>query len=408
MTTFNYPSLSDSEDIFILSMETQQDKGDEGEAYVMRLAYGTYLKYWCYPNPKDETGDKKEICDLLILFRDTAIIISVKNHHYDGDYDRYKKKVIEKSTNQLNGAYRKLFKSVNDISIKHPDRDVEKFEPHRFKHVFRITINVGEQFEQYNLSDHVEGKGFINIFDKDTFEAIIDELDTINDLTDYLIKREKLLSLGFKLNEACREKDLLALFVTNAREFPEMGDFSLCQSAWEKYLLSAAYNFKRRKDGPSYFIDQMVAREVLKLNDGESLARELMNTTRFERRQLANNIFSLLEKHQFTFGDLLVRRYHVHNEIGHLVIYYSPDIVEKNVDEIVKLAAEIYAFKYGEKDVVVIAVTDKLKQYKFGLFKKLEGPVAPQAIERLNTLIENFGWFKNEQRIEQRDSEFPK
>lgn len=394
-------------------METQNGKGDKGEAYVMRLAYDTYLKYWCYPNPEDEKGDKKEICDLLILFRNTSIIISVKNHHYDGDYDRYKKKVIEKSTNQLNGAYRKLFKNVKDVFIKHPDRNIEKFDPLLYEKIFRITINVGEQFEQYNLSDHVEGKGFINILDKETFEAIIEELDTVNDLTDYLIKREKLLASGFTLNDACREKDLLALFVTNAREFPENvketdgAKIFTCKGAWGKYISSDAYKYKKTKDGSSYFIDQMVAKEVLKLKDGESLARVLMNTTRFERRQLANNIFSLLEKYQFTLGGIFVRRYHVHDEIGHLVIYYSPDTVEKEIDEIVKLAAEIYSYKYGEKEVVVIAVTDKLRQYKFGLFKKLNGPVAPQAIERLNNLIEKFGWFKNEQRIEQKDSEFP-
>jgi hypothetical protein len=156
-------------------MEKHREIGDEGEAYVLQLSYDTYLKYWCYPNPKDEKGDYKEICDLLILFRNTAIIISVKNHHYDGDYDKYQKKVIEKSTKQLNGAYRKLFENGKDVYIRHPDRDPEKFEPQRYQNIFRITINVGEQFEQYNLSDQVEGKGFINILDKDTFEAIIVE-----------------------------------------------------------------------------------------------------------------------------------------------------------------------------------------------------------------------------------------
>ncbi|QHS55273.1 hypothetical protein GWR56_06855 [Mucilaginibacter sp. 14171R-50] len=394
-------------------MEKHREIGDEGEAYVLQLSYDTYLKYWCYPNPKDEKGDYKEICDLLILFRNTAIIISVKNHHYDGDYDKYQKKVIEKSTKQLNGAYRKLFQNVKDVYISHPDRGPEKFEPQRYQHIFRITINVGEQFEQYNLSDQVEGKGFINIFDKDTFEAIIDELDTINDLTDYLIKREQLLSSNMKLGDACREKDLLAIFITNAREFPEFiksekeAQRGGCEGAWDKYIQSKAFTYKKHKDGPSYFIDKMVANEVLKLSDGESLAKELMNTTRFERRQLANNIFSLIQKYQSTIANLLVRRYHVHNDIGHLVIYYSSDIAEHDVDEVVKLAAEIYAYKYGEKDVVVIAATDNLKQYKFGLFKKHDGPVAQEATERLEKLIESFGWFKNEQKTEQRDTEFP-
>ena len=71
-----------------------ESKGDVGEDYVNQLAYKSYLKYWCYPNPKDISGDKKEICDLLIPFRDKLIIISVKNHSFDVNYERYKKRVI--------------------------------------------------------------------------------------------------------------------------------------------------------------------------------------------------------------------------------------------------------------------------------------------------------------------------
>ncbi len=46
------------------------NKGDIGENAVNEVATNTYLKYWCYPSPKDESGNKKEICDLLILFKD--------------------------------------------------------------------------------------------------------------------------------------------------------------------------------------------------------------------------------------------------------------------------------------------------------------------------------------------------
>jgi len=69
------------------------------------------LRYWCYPNSRDIDGDGKKICDLLISFRDILIITSVKKHQYGGGYEKYKRKVIAKSTGQLNGAQRKLFNS---------------------------------------------------------------------------------------------------------------------------------------------------------------------------------------------------------------------------------------------------------------------------------------------------------
>lgn len=101
-------------------MESEEiiDKGIEGENFVTKLAETSYLKYWCYPNPMDMTGDKKEICDLLILFFDTAIIISVKNYNVNGNYERFLKRVVEKSSKQLFGAQRKLFGSKEIVLQK--------------------------------------------------------------------------------------------------------------------------------------------------------------------------------------------------------------------------------------------------------------------------------------------------
>ena len=56
------------------------EKGKQGEDAVNQISFKTYLKYWCYPNPKDELGDKKEICDLLIIFKDVLILFAIKNY----------------------------------------------------------------------------------------------------------------------------------------------------------------------------------------------------------------------------------------------------------------------------------------------------------------------------------------
>jgi hypothetical protein len=71
-------------------------KGKFGEDAVRMVAEKTYLKYWCYPSPQDKGGDNKEICDLLILFKDTAIIVSVKNYKFKGNYERYFRSTLEK------------------------------------------------------------------------------------------------------------------------------------------------------------------------------------------------------------------------------------------------------------------------------------------------------------------------
>ena len=195
------------------------NKGKSAEKYVEHFANTAYLKQWCYPNPKDEKGSEKEICDLLILFKMTCIIISIKNYELKGNYERFQKKVIEKSTKQLYGAERKLFNS-GEVYIKHPEKGIEKFETEKYKNIIRITINMGELYENYSLGDIKEGKGFINIIHRDSFSQIIQELDTIPDFVEYLNEREKLLMTQYPIIIEGSELDLLASFMLYKRSFP--------------------------------------------------------------------------------------------------------------------------------------------------------------------------------------------
>lgn len=55
-------------------MKNSLQKGKEGENFVNDLAFKSFLKYWCYPNPMDENGDKKEICDLLVRIKSRRLI----------------------------------------------------------------------------------------------------------------------------------------------------------------------------------------------------------------------------------------------------------------------------------------------------------------------------------------------
>ena len=173
------------------------NKGQTAEDYVHHFAKTAYLKHWCFPNPRDESGNRKEICDLLILFNDTCIIVSIKNYDFNGDYIRFGKKVIEKSTKQLYGAERKLFNLNRNIDIKHPDRGIVQIDPLIYSKIIRLTINMGELYELFPLGDMKAGKGFINIIHRDSFSQLIKELDTIPELVKYLFARENLLTSGF-------------------------------------------------------------------------------------------------------------------------------------------------------------------------------------------------------------------
>ena len=191
--------------------EDHKTKGDTGEEYVNELAFNSFIKFWCFPNPKDENGDKKEICDLLILFDDICIIISVKNCSFQGDHKRYFKKTIDKAIKQIYGAERKLFDSSCRVSFIHPDRGNYDFSPHEFKKVFRLIIILGEGELFYILGSDEMNKEFIHIFNRDALDTIFRELDTISDFVEYIEKREKLF----------KGKDVVALSAPDENYTPQ-------------------------------------------------------------------------------------------------------------------------------------------------------------------------------------------
>ena len=58
-----------------------QLKGKDAESILHELAEGTFLTDWCYPNPILPSG--KELCDLLVVFDNTAIIWQLKDTKLD-------------------------------------------------------------------------------------------------------------------------------------------------------------------------------------------------------------------------------------------------------------------------------------------------------------------------------------
>lgn len=399
------------------SIPDSHDKGVEGEQFVGELASNAYLKYWCYPNPKDEKGDKKEICDLLIAFFDTVIIISVKNYNNKGDYEKYKRKVVEKSTNQLFGAERKLFNSNRNIEINHPDRGQFVFNPSDYNHIHRITINVGEQFEKYEFIDTRENKGSINILNKETFEVIANELDTIKDLTEYLSIRESLFLKNRGIQALCSEKDLLAYYLMNNREFAQecfSGNFEewtkTCNGKWDTYLSSRSVLLKKLADEKSYFIDELIKNDVLPLEHGEKFAKELMTLSRFERRNISNNLYEMLQRYQETENDFSRRHHITENGTLFLYVYYPSKEKSENVDAMLGHAAELYGYKYQPKRVLYLGVTDNFKQWKFGLteFKDNEFENLPKGqIEFYEKVIAKTGWFSNMTITQVENKEYP-
>lgn len=410
-------------------------KGDLGEDFVNKIAYYTFLKYWCYPNPLDITKDNKEICDLLIVFDEVCIIISVKNYSFLGNYNRYFRKTIDKALRQIAGAERKLF-GDKTILLKHPDRHPELFPKEKIKQVFRIIVNTNTSIKFYQTSFYDDVGKAITIFDADAWQSLLLELNTIHDVIRYINERNRLLgnrpgimlpreehdfeesdgkqflAEAEKLQKSYdklalisgSEKDLIALFIVNVYKFPEKlykasEPFLVINSdgMWNRFQRSKLIGEKKEFESESYLIDYWVKDILIHVPDGEKISKALYKLDRiqrarfikeflaFHKEQVAKNPPSHLHRTNLTFDEL------------HFVFVYFDTSVSEVTEEVLygfidkSLHHHNYLKGYACNEVVAIAFSQDMKSFGFGYLDS-NNPLSAEERTEVENSFRDLGW----------------
>ncbi|QXU43471.1 hypothetical protein [Pedobacter sp. D749] len=423
-------------------------QGDAGEQAVNTLAFDTYLKYWCYPGPKDESNFDKEICDLLILFQDNLILISVKNYAFKGNYSRYFRSTLDKATAQLAGAERRLQDNSRPLVFRHADLGEIGFDPADYPNIHRIIVNHDIAPMFYPASRLTSAGNFVHIFNWDAFLGVVRELDTIPDFIQYLRERE--LIFGGKqvtimqgdeadweievhrsfmeyntefvapdshfLLISGRELDLMADYLWNNRKFNSNLYNPVYQGAsfefdgkYKRYLDQKEVQAKKQADRLSYFVDEFVKREVMYRNETTNLelAVELLSLSRFERRIVGSEFFAMLRQYRDAGPDLLVRRYGKTKDMVIAFVLYGSGMPHDMVLHLSQLAAEGYAWwnKYKEKKIVIISFSKEGSGFKFGLLNVQ--PFTAQHETELVHDLQLLKWFTDFQVFEVNHKEYP-
>ncbi len=304
---------------------------NESEKILAKYCEQTFLNLWSYPNVQYQQKDKIiELCDLLIVFGETAIIISDKNIPFNDNkgleigWDRWYRKAITDSIKQINTAENRILRNPDKIII---DKNQKfPFELSSIRKIHRVVVangvkescknhfnsNLGSLCIDSTRSEEssifsVKYKNFdkfVHIFDEESFEIMINELDTINDVLQYLEKKEKLLAE--KQIMCTGEEELLAKYLINMNESGEH-DFNLEASPdvilfipegdWEELIKNPKYIDKKIIDKISYSWDDLISKSGKHLLDGtninpfkqsfsdiEIIYRKMAEHTRFERR----------------------------------------------------------------------------------------------------------------------------
>ena len=271
------------------------------EEFVFNLCKNTFLSLWSYTNPLGKNN--KELCDILVVCDPDIIIFSVKEIKVTQskdvivDWERWNRRAIKKSSKQLDGAERWI-KSTSFVirrdgttGLPFPNKDIQK--------IHKVVVALGSE-DKIPMFYGDFGKGFVHVFDEQSFSIIAQELDTITDFIEYLASKEDFYSSA-KTPLLSGEENLLALYLHKGRKFPKNIDSVILENnLWENLIKKPEYLRKKEEDRISYLWDGLIEDisnyvmenklEFRSTNgDGEKILRVMANESRFTRRILSKN-----------------------------------------------------------------------------------------------------------------------
>ncbi len=332
------------------------------ERYLQRLCERSFLSLWSYAGifrdqGKQNVGDGKEVCDLLVVFGDKVLIFSDKDCAFPDsgdpnlDWRRWYKRAIAKSVDQIMGAERWIRDHPDRLFL---DRCCTKPFPISLPapgdmRVHRIVVvpSIAE-----HAKDHLGGSGslaidtavegaalpfsigrvapvgaFVHVLDDHTLDIVLETLDTVPDFVAYLECKEQCLQ-GDSHIQSAGEEELLAHFLSRADE-SGMHDFIIDQThmsgfvsvqakviqfsrgGWERFSCSSTRAMQRMANEVSYAWDALIEEFTCHIFGGtqyfathpepreqEIGLRFLARENRTRRRMLAEALLAILRERQ--------------------------------------------------------------------------------------------------------------
>ena len=297
------------------------------ERFLASLAEQSFLNLWSYPTPyrdkkQGDTGDGKELCDLLVVCGKYVIIFSEKTVSWpNGDLDlawtRWAKRAIRDAARQARGAERWIIEHPDRIFL---DRECTKrfpidFPPLDERVIHRVVVASGaaeackayhpassgsliirsnivgadhwtagdEALTPFAVGDVDPFGSFVHVLNEACLEIMMSELDTITDFAEYLDKKAKFVRSGH-LRQANGEENLLAYYairinnegdhdfvVKSNHRTKKRKTLYIGGSHYARITQDPRYIAKKEADEISYLWDSLIAAFTTHMLDGTSV-----------------------------------------------------------------------------------------------------------------------------------------
>ena len=383
-------------------------KGKKAERFVYELSQKSFFTDWCYKSPK--LPNNKEICDLLVVYDDVAIIWQIKDLKLD-EKGKYSEKEVSRNLQQLCTAKHRLFKLNITIELENPRRGREKFNPKQVKDIFLISALLGKGEDYFSLIEMRKGS-IIHTFTRQFTEIALSELDTIKDFILYLREKERLISMNSELMLLGGEEELLAYYLRNERKFEKLGKMDLSvidEGLWEELQKHHQYIAKKKEDEISYGWDSIIDFAHTAGGEYEKVAREMARLNRFERRVMSKAFYSAhLMAHNETVKNSF-RRVIFREGTTYCFLFYD-DPEPRNKRRAILGAICFVARGLFPKNSKVLGIATEMKirprcSYDFCLLEIPKWTITQQ--KEMKRLQSEYGLFKNYKTRHAHEDEYP-
>ncbi len=352
------------------------EKGATAEALIAKMCEDAFFADFCFQNPYYSKG--KELCDVLIVLGDTAIIWQIKSLKLDVN-GYFKKSDITKAVNQCRGAKRQLM-MAESLTMKNVIGGTKKINVKEIKRYYLIAAIEGG-LEITSSFFRADPKASVHIFTESFTRFATKHLNSVADFVRYLEDKERLLSGDKSFVMGSGEQNLLALYLQNARTFGDLEQSNVNmvffdgEDEAEEFEKSEHYKEKLEADKWVEIWEELIRKKRAGIThnkeelDDEHAARDkflakMMGHTRLEMRVLGEAYFGAAMKalESPDSENFVYRRLIPHDGVTYVFAFMgdgSEKALEKrkNMLQVICFAAR----QVVEKNDIVIGVATELK-----------------------------------------------
>jgi hypothetical protein len=224
------------------------EKGKEAEKLLAIFLSNRVFAHYVYLNPSLRAG--KELCDVLVVFRNRALVLQAKNTKLSKN-NLYRSSDVKKNVDQCRGAARALLKGTNTVSLENYAGITDSIDLSRIDTVYCIAVHHGERPEFYGFYDSDKALP-VHIIDFESFQKLLIELSVLPELFNYLNDKQALFASDKSFLLSGGEQDLFASWIRQDRSFEkfEKADMvTLMEGIYDSLLEDDQYQTKKREDG---------------------------------------------------------------------------------------------------------------------------------------------------------------